>query len=246
MTSRRSKVLILLTLLAAALVIAAVVVADGRHKSNTQDTSAFDPAVPTSTQTPPLADSATPTEDPTGSPGEDPSGGPSDAPTDAADPSDAPTNTATSPSAPDLTPREKTEIGSEASEVLETVMTETAQIDPAASTDIVGELSDIAARGYLSEVEAERLEFETEGWTREGSYSFGDVEVIDHTSTSDGEVATVRVCVDSSALVTRRADGEVIEASASSVRAWNIFVLERSDSADWRLVGRTFPDDPAC
>ncbi|MGP9734373.1 hypothetical protein ACT3SQ_07435 [Brachybacterium sp. AOP42-C2-15] len=246
MTSRRRRVLVLLILLAAALVVAAVVIGGGRPESDARDTSAFDPSVPTSTQTPPPAGSATPTEDPTDAPTEDPSGSPSDAPTGAADPSDAPTSTATTPSAPDLTPEEKTEIGSETSEVLETVMMETAQIDPAASTDVVGELSDVAARGYLSEVEAERLEFETEGWTREGSYSFGDVEVIDHTSTSDAEVATVRVCVDSSALVTRRADGEVIEASSSSVRAWNIFVLERSDSADWRLVGRTFPDDPAC
>lgn len=246
MTSRRRRVLVLLILLAAALVVAAVAIGGGRPESDARDTSAFDPSVPTSTQTPPPAGSATPTEDPTDAPTEDPSGSPSDAPTGAADPSDAPTSTATSPSAPDLTPEEKTEIGSETSEVLETVMKETAQIDPAASTDVVGELSDVAARGYLSEVEAERLEFETEGWTREGSYSFGDVEVIDHTSTSDAEVATVRVCVDSSALVTRRADGEVIEASSSSVRAWNIFVLERSDSADWRLVGRTFPDDPAC
>lgn len=246
MTSRRRRVLILLILLAAALVVAAVVIAGGRPESDDRGTSAFDPSVPTSTQTPPPAGSATPTEGPTEAPAKDPSGDPSDAPTGAANPSDSPTSTTTSPSAPDLTPEEKTEIGSETSEVLETVMKETAQIDPAASTDVVGELSDVAAQGYLSEVESERLEFEAEGWTREGSYSFGDVEIIDHTSTSDREVATVRVCVDSSALVTLRADGEVIEASASSARSWNIFVLERSDSADWRLIGRTFPDDPAC
>ena len=70
--------------------------------------------------------------------------------------------------------------------------------------------------------------------------------MLEHSSTSDGEVATVRVCVDSSALVTQRADGQVVETSPESARAWNIFVLERSGSADWRIVGRTFPDDPAC
>lgn len=241
MTSRRRGILILLALLAAALVVAVVVIADGRREAEAGGTSAFDPSVPTSTQTPPPAGSAAPTEDPTNSATEDPS----DAPTSDADPSDAPGST-TNPSNPDLTPEEKTAIRSETSEVLETVLKETAQINPAAPTDVVGNLSGAAARGYLSEVEAERLEFEAEGWTREGSYSFADVEVIDYTSTTDAEVATVRACVDSSALVTRRADGEVIEASASSARAWNIFVLERSDSADWRLVGRTFPNDPTC
>lgn len=224
MTSRRRSALILLVLLAATLVVAAIVIFGGRPGAEPGGTSAFDPSVPTSTQTPPPASTPPPTEGPT----------------------DDPTSTATAPSSPGLTAEEETEISSEISEVIKTVLTEISQIDAASPTDIVAELSDIAAQGYLSEVESERLEFEAEGWTREGAYSFGDVEVIDHTSTSDGEVATVRACVDSSELVTRRSDGEVIEASTSSTRAWNIFVLERAGSADWRLVGRTFPADPAC
>lgn len=234
MTRHRRSVRLLLALLAATAVVATVVIVVGRPETETGGTSAFDPAVPTSTQTPPPAGSATPTE------------GPSDAPSDAAEDGTGSSGATSGPSSPALTPEEETQLSSETSEVLETVLGETAQIDPAAPTDVVGELSSVAAQGYLSEVESERLEFEAEGWTREGSYSFGDVEIIDHTTTDDGEVATVRACVDSSALVTRRADGEAIEASASSARAWNIFVLERSDSADWRLVGRTFPDDPTC
>lgn len=233
MSARRRAVLVLVMLLATAGVIAAVVLAGGPPKDEPTRTSAFDPSVPTSTQTPPPANKATPAEDPT------------DAPSDGPDPTNAPADTA-SPSAPSLTPQERTEVSASTSEVLGTVLGRTAEIDPAVPSDVVGDLSDLATRSYLGELESERLEFETEGWTREGAYSLGEVEVLDHSSTSDGEVVTVRVCVDSSGLVTRRADGEVIETSPSSSRAWNIFVLEQANSAEWRIVGRTFPDDPAC
>lgn len=238
MTSRRRWVLLLLLLFAAAAVVAAVVLAGGPPEEDPTGTSAFDPSVPTSTHTPPPAGGTTAPADPTDAP--------SDAPDGGADPSDPPTGTA-SPSAPAApTPQQQAEISKETSSVLVSVLEQTAQIDPAVPSDVVGDLSDVATRSYLSELEAERLEFETEGWTRSGAYSFGEVEVLESSSTNDGEVATVRLCVDSSALVTQRADGEVIATSPSSTRAWNIFVLERSDSADWRIVGRTFPDDPAC
>lgn len=238
MTTRRRRLLVLLALLTAAVVIAGLVLTDGRQETGTDaeagDTSAFDPSVPTSTQTPPPADSASPTEEP------------SDAPSDPADPTDGPTTADGDPGVPDLTPEQDAEITAGTSDVLDKVLEETAPIDPAAPADVVGELSDLAAQGYLSEIEAERLEFEAEGWTRSGSYSYTDAEVIDHSSTGTGEVATVRVCVDSSALVVRRADGGEIEAPAASTRSWNLFVFERSDSAGWRLVGRSFPDNPAC
>lgn len=242
MRTRRRGVIALVALLAAIGIVCAVMVL-GAPPEEPSDTSAFDPSVPTSTQTPPPAG---PTEDPTDTPtdGSDPTEG-SD-PSDGADPTDAPSGTA-SPSAPSpLTADEQAEVSSETSVVLSEVLGQTAGIDPAAPKDVVGDLSGQATQAYLSELQSERLEFETEGWTRTGSYSLGDIEVTDFSSTSDGEVATVRVCVDSSELVTHRADGEVIKASSTSGRAWNIFVLERSDDADWRIVGRTFPNDPAC
>lgn len=231
MSARRRWTVLLLVLIVAAGVIIAVMLAGGppEHES---ETSAFDPSVPTSTHTPPPAVSATPTD------------APSDAPADE-DPTDPATGSAT-PQAPALTPEERADISAGTADILGTVLAHTAEIDPEVPTDVVGELSDVATRAYLSELESERLEFDAEGWTREGSYSLGDIEVLDHSSTSDGEVVTVRVCVDSSGLVTRRADGEVVETSSSSARAWNVFVLERADSADWRVLGRTFPDDPAC
>lgn len=228
MTARRRGLLMLLGLFAVAATVTAVVLAGGPPEDEGPGTSAFDPSVPTSSRTPPPASGTTPPADPTDAPDADP--------TDPAAPPASPV-----PSAEDLE-----EVQEETSPMLLAVLEETAEIDPEEPSDVVGELSDVATRAFLSELEAERLEFETEGWTRTGAYSFGEVEVLEHSSTSDGEVATVRVCVDSSALVTQRADGQVIETSPESARAWNTFVLERPDSAEWRIVGRTFPDDPAC
>ncbi|WP_422116317.1 hypothetical protein [Brachybacterium sp. UNK5269] len=238
MSARRRGALILSLLVAVALIVVAVVIAGGRRDA--EPTSAFDPSVPTSTHTPPPA-SPTPTEKPSTEPGD--TADPSD-PADPADPADpsAPTDPA-----PSLSPEQRTEISEQSTVLLEDVLEETAEIDPNSQQDIVGDLSAVASQAYLSELESERLEFAAEGWTREGSYSLGQAEVLDHTSSADGEVATVRVCVDSSALVTRRTDGEILETSPSSDRAWNVFVLERAEvSADWRIVGRSFSDDPAC
>lgn len=242
MSTRRRGVFLLSVLSAAAIVVAALVLVGGPPEEPTE-TSAFDPSVPTSTHTPPPAGPADPAEEPT-DPATDDSD-PSDPATAGADPSD-PAVGAASPSAPTLTPEERAEVSEDTSEALGSVLTQTAAIDPTVPSDLVGDLSGVASRSYLSELQSERLEFETEGWTREGSYTLGAIELIDHSSSSTGEVVTVRVCVDSSALVTRRADGEVIETSPSSSRAWNIFVLERADSADWQIVGRSFPDDPIC
>lgn len=236
MSARRRWTVLLLALAAAAIVIIAVVITGGPRADDPEETSAFDPSVPTSTHTPPPAGPASPTGSPSDAPVDDaPDGAPSDPPTGSATPQDAPS-----------TPQGSAEISAETSELLGSVLAQTAEIDPQAPTDVVGDLSDIATRSYLSELESERLEFEAEGWSREGSYSLGDVEVLEHSSTSTGEVVTVSVCVDSSDLVTRRADGEVIPTSPSSARAVNVFVLERADSAAWRIVGRTFPDDPTC
>jgi hypothetical protein len=55
--------------------------------------------------------------------------------------------------------------------------------------------------------------------------------------------ATVRVCLDSSDVVIRNADGDVMP--AGSPRAWNVFVLEQVDGA-WKILRQTFTDDPAC
>lgn len=230
MTGRRGRLLLLLALVAIAAVVTAVVFSGDPSEDDGPGTSAFDPSVPTSTQTPPA--------DPTDAPDGDPTSGAPDA--DPTDPATAPSSPSTS------SPEELEEVEEETSPMLLGVLEETAEIDPEDPTDVVGDLSDVATRAFLSELEAERLEFEKERWTRTGEYTFSDVEVLEHMSTSDGEVTTVRVCVDSSALVTRRADGEIVPISSASARAWNIFVLERPDSAEWRIVGRTFPDDPAC
>ena len=238
MRTRRRGLTALIFLLAAAVIIGAVVLLGRSSAEDPDETSAFDPSVPTSTQTPPPAGPASPTDDPTDDP--------SDPPTDGSDPTDDP-SAPSSPTAPSpLSEDQKAEISSETSPVLTEVLEETAEIDPAVPYDVVADLSDRASQAYLSELQSERLEFETEGWTRTGSYTLDEIEVTDYSSTGDTEVATVQVCVDSSELITRRADGEVLTTAPSSERAWNVFVLERSGSADWRIVGRTFPNDQAC
>lgn len=241
--SMRRRGLAILAALALVLGIAGAVVLV-RHSSDDEPdrTSAFDPSVPRSSQTPPPA---APTDDPSDDqPGDGSTA--SATPSKSADPSAPGTGADPSASPSTLTPQVQAEIAAETSPVVDDVLDETAEIDPSEPVDVVGDLSDRVSQAFLSELEAERLEFEAEGWSRTGSYSLEDLEVTDLSSTGDTEVATVQVCIDSTGLVTRRSDGEVVPTSLNSGRAWNIFVLERSDSAEWRIVGRTFPNDPAC
>ncbi|PKI90834.1 hypothetical protein CW368_09225 [Actinomycetales bacterium SN12] len=141
---------------------------------------------------------------------------------------------------------DRREVEKASDDLLESVLPTIADIGADDNTNIVSKLSGLASQAFLSELEAERLEFNAEGWTREGAYKVDAVEVLDFSDAENGASATVRACIDTSGLTVRRTDGTVIEPGGSSTRAWNLFVLEQSKNSAWRIVGRTFSDDPAC
>ncbi|MFS0853048.1 hypothetical protein [Microbacterium sp. 179-I 3D4 NHS] len=108
---------------------------------------------------------------------------------------------------------------------------------------VLGSLQSVASPAYLSGVEAERMELEDQGWTRSGEVVIDGVETVSYDAAATPAQATVRACLDSSGVVIRNADGDVVP--GGSPRAWNIFVLEQVDGA-WMIMRQTFADDPAC
>jgi hypothetical protein len=159
----------------------------------------------------------------------------------------APPTTAPAPQDPiDIDDGVRVEVEGSSESLVGEVFTLTVPISPDDDVDLSAELAGVVSDTYLSELEAERLEFEAEGWTRTGAYRLGSPEILDFQEDSHGSTATVRVCVDSSAVVVTSADGAEV-AGASGDTAWNIFVLSKpADTDSWILVGRTFPNDPAC
>src|SRR5699024_7841451 len=140
MTVRRRGLMVLLGLLAIATIVTAVVLAGGPPENEGPGTSAFDPSVPTSTHTPPPASGTAAPADPAAAP--------------AGDPTD-PVTVPASPSAPSPSASGLEEVEAETSPILLAVLEETAEISPEEPSDVVGELSDVATRAFLSELEAE-------------------------------------------------------------------------------------------
>ena len=109
--------------------------------------------------------------------------------------------------------------------------------------ELPSSLRDMVSAEFHSEVEAERLEFATEEWTRTGSYQIGKLEVLEAGEVEGRSVVTVRACLDGSDLVVHRADGVAMPNTAPP--AWHVFTLEQTGGS-WKIAGRTFADDPAC
>lgn len=167
-------------------------------------------------------------------------GAPSAAPTapaspaPSAEPTSEPTGDPAEP-APELT----------VDEAEESVVRFLTASDKAAAKPAEGleKLDEIASGAILGELEAEYAELAAYGWTRHGSATLSDVDVLK----SGEKTARVQACVDVSDVVIKDAEGKPIPSAADvgTPRSLNIFTLER-DGADWRLTERSFPTDPSC
>lgn len=110
------------------------------------------------------------------------------------------------------------------------------------TADDLGKLMEnVAANGYLAELENQWQELVANGWAMDGSPTVVSTEIHEVSDTS----ATVTACIDSSNVRTLDADGNAIGA-ASGTRALNTFALEQSDDGIWRITSHSFPNDPAC
>jgi hypothetical protein len=108
---------------------------------------------------------------------------------------------------------------------------------------VLDSLKSAALPTFLSGVEAERMELEDQGWTRTGSAKIDALETLSYDAEKTPPSLTLRACVDTSDVVIRNADGDVVTGGAT--RSWNIYELQQVDG-NWMIVGQTFSDDPAC
>jgi hypothetical protein len=117
--------------------------------------------------------------------------------------------------------------------------------DPAAPGSD-GELEDAARGAIRAEVENDKQELKANGWSRRGNATVETVTIISSDITSDPATTIAHACVDSSKVVTLDADKKPVGASGASVqRALNIYTLHYM-SDEWRVVARSFPDNPTC
>lgn len=108
------------------------------------------------------------------------------------------------------------------------------------------ELEDAARGAIREEVANDKQELQANGWSRRGNATVESVTVVSSDITTDPATSIAHACVDSSKVVTLDADKKPVGSSGTGVqRALNIFTLHYI-SDEWRVVARSFPDNPAC
>lgn len=107
------------------------------------------------------------------------------------------------------------------------------------------ELSAISTGPMYAELEAELLELESQGWTREGSPVVSDVTPEEGEDPAVPGSLLVSACVDWSAVRFFESDGSPIAANPTP-RAKQLYTLVRGDDDRWVVYSRDLPADPRC
>jgi len=116
---------------------------------------------------------------------------------------------------------------------------------PSPGTDVADRLSTVATGAILTELENRDQELQANGWTLSGDPIVKSVTILNSKLTASPPMALVQACVDSSTVVTLDADGKPVGGPRSTPAALNLYSLQQ-DAGIWRVISRTFPNDPAC
>lgn len=126
------------------------------------------------------------------------------------------------------------------------VGTYVAAVDRLTPTSTTAALASVVSGKAMDEIQAQQLEFQSNGWSVTGKAEVSAVTVL-HTATHGTvKTAEVQACIDSSHVRLVTAKGEpVFPPSSASRRALNLYDLQYV-SGGWRIVRHTFPTDPTC
>ncbi|MDI6944994.1 MULTISPECIES: hypothetical protein [Microbacterium] len=133
-----------------------------------------------------------------------------------------------------------------AEELVEEVLTPPDAEDAARPGDLEALLADVTAGAYRAELEAQWLELSANGWSYVGESQVVGLEILALDEEAEPATAQVKACIDASGLELVDADGERIGSEKDThPRAAHLFDLVYEDGT-WRVLSRSFPDDPAC
>jgi hypothetical protein len=217
----------------------------GSSDSDPLDAAPVTTATPTPTPTPSATEPAGPSPEPaaTATATAKPTAKPTAAPKPTAKPTPTPTTESDDADDTDTDTTSTDQItASTAEDSLGSFLRAASSAVLVADSEITDELTSVAAGAMLDEIEAQKMELEANGWSITGTPRLVSAVVTDATS----DTATVTACIDSSDVATLDAQGTPIASSDDSPRrATNIYTLDHHDGT-WRVVARTFPNNPDC
>src|SRR5699024_6327746 len=114
------------------------------------------------------------------------------------------------------------------------------------STDVSAQVSAVAGKRFISELEASLLELESQGWTLSGTPDVVLVRITSRDRNTTPPTVTIEACIDSSDVHTLDSNGDPLPTDPSSARALNSYVLSQQDNGTWLITSHSFPPDPSC
>jgi len=119
-------------------------------------------------------------------------------------------------------------------------------VDHLSPTSGTAALDKVVTGAALQEVQAQQLEFKTNGWTATGTTRVTGVKVLRDTTVQRTRTVEVQACVDSSKVRLLNASGKPAFAGTPTMqRALNLYTLQLG-TGGWRIVRHSFPTDPTC
>ncbi|MDH2443057.1 hypothetical protein QDR37_03760 [Amnibacterium sp. CER49] len=119
-------------------------------------------------------------------------------------------------------------------------------VDSVTPDSLTGAITPVVAGQAKAELQAQQLEFESNGWTVHGTTRVDGVRVLGSDPASATPTARVQACIDSSDVTLLDAHGKPVVAHPQAVRrALNLYSLAYTDGT-WHIVAHSFPADPSC
>ncbi len=137
----------------------------------------------------------------------------------------------------DITTDDASDLITDALEAVETIAN-----DPDTEAD---DFTDLVTGAYQEEIAAQSQELVDQGWTLSGEPVITSIKGTSAESTSDGDTATLAVCIDASDVQLYDADGAAIGDPSATPPSLHLFTLVREDQV-WLVTAHSFPDDPTC
>jgi hypothetical protein len=119
-------------------------------------------------------------------------------------------------------------------------------VDSVTPDSITGAITPVVAGRAKAELQAQQIEFQSNGWTVRGTTRVDGVQLLSSDPTAATPTARVQACIDSSDVTLLDAHGKAVVAPPQAVRrALNLYSLAYTGGA-WHIVGHSFPADPSC
>jgi len=134
---------------------------------------------------------------------------------------------------------------STAQKVVGTYVRALPKIDPDTKKvkDVVG---DIAGAAVQQELANRLAELKANGWSLSGEPTIKSSKIVSKDLKASPPSVTVKVCLDSSSVVTLDHDGKQVGSVAPAPPAYNVYKLQQQADGSWLLVSHTFPANPTC